>query len=88
MLKIGLCLVQGACKRDTRWDCTAESDPNGRGLTVDDSSTWMKYIRACEKAYLEKLIALCPDGVIAIDRSGRITLFNRTAETMTGVRAD
>ena len=44
-------------------------------------------IQTNEKAYLENLIALCPDGIIAIDRSGTITLFNRSAETLTGRRA-
>ncbi len=41
-------------------------------------------IQACEKAYLEKLVALCPDGIIAINRSGTITVFNQSAESLTG----
>ena len=44
-------------------------------------------IQACEKDYLENLIALCPDGIIAIDRSGTINLFNRSAEALTGINA-
>ncbi len=43
-----------------------------------------KSIQACEKEYLEKLVSLCPDGIIAIDRSGTITVFNRSAENLTG----
>ncbi len=44
-------------------------------------------IQACEKDYLENLIALCPDGIIAIDRSGTINLFNKSAEALTGLSA-
>lgn len=43
-----------------------------------------KAIQACEKGYLEELVALCPDGIIAIDRAGIITVFNRSAEVLTG----
>ncbi|MCP3950880.1 MAG: PAS domain S-box protein, partial [Desulfobacterales bacterium] len=46
-----------------------------------------KSIRACEKEYLEKLVELCPDGIIAIDRSGTITVFNQSAESLTGQTA-
>ena len=45
-------------------------------------------IRANEKEFLCNLVALCPDGVIAIDRSGLITIFNRAAEMLTGHSAD
>jgi diguanylate cyclase (GGDEF)-like protein/PAS domain S-box-containing protein len=44
-------------------------------------------IRACDKDYLEKLVELCPDGIIAIDRSGTITVFNQSAERLTGRNA-
>jgi len=44
-------------------------------------------IQVCEKEYLEKLVALCPDGIIAIDRSGIITVFNKSAEVLTGLDA-
>ncbi len=44
-------------------------------------------IQACEKDYLENLIALSPDGIIAINRSGIINLFNRSAEILTGFDA-
>ena len=43
-----------------------------------------EHIRACKKNYLESLVALCPDGIIAIDRNGKITIFNRSAEQLTG----
>ena len=45
-------------------------------------------IRSNEKEFLCNLVALCPDGVIAIDRSGLITIFNRAAELLTGHSAD
>ena len=41
-------------------------------------------IQSSEKEYLEKLVALCPDGIIAINRGGTITVFNRSAEVLTG----
>ncbi len=41
-------------------------------------------VRSNEKEFLCNLVALCPDGVIAIDRSGLITIFNRAAELLTG----
>jgi diguanylate cyclase (GGDEF)-like protein/PAS domain S-box-containing protein len=44
----------------------------------------LKYIQKDEKNYLINLIALCPDGVIAIDRPGTIIIFNRAAEMLTG----
>jgi len=40
-------------------------------------------IQACEKQYLEKLVELCPDGIVAIDRAGVITVFNQAAEKLT-----
>jgi len=48
----------------------------------------LQHIQANEKAFLVKLVALCPDGVIAINRSGLITIFNRAAEVLTGHSAE
>lgn len=45
-------------------------------------------IRSNEKEFLCNLVAVCPDGVIAVDRSGLITVFNRAAELLTGHSAD
>ncbi len=45
-------------------------------------------IRSNEKEFLCNLVTVCPDGVIAIDRSGLITVFNRAAELLTGHSAD
>ena len=48
----------------------------------------LQHIQTNEKEFLANLVALCPDGVIAIDRSGLITIFNRAAEVLTGYSAD
>jgi diguanylate cyclase (GGDEF)-like protein/PAS domain S-box-containing protein len=47
-----------------------------------------QHIHANETTFLVKLVALCPDGVIAINRSGLITIFNRAAEVLTGHSAE
>lgn len=44
----------------------------------------MAAIEALEWEHLQQLVALCPDGIIAVDRSGRIVLFNPAAESLTG----
>ena len=44
----------------------------------------LQHIQSNEKEFLVNLVALCPDGVIAINRSGLITIFNRAAEVLTG----
>jgi len=44
----------------------------------------LQHIQSNEKEFLVNLVTLCPDGVIAIDRSGLITIFNRAAEVLTG----
>ena len=48
----------------------------------------LQHIQSNEKEFLVNLVALCPDGVIAIDRSGLITIFNRAAEVLTGHSAE
>ncbi len=48
----------------------------------------LQHIQTNEKEILVNLVALCPDGVIAIDRSGLITIFNRAAEVLTGHSAE
>ena len=48
----------------------------------------LQHIEANEKEFLVNLVALCPDGVIAINRSGLITIFNRAAEALTGHSAE
>ena len=45
-------------------------------------------IQTNEKNFLVNLVALCPDGVIAVNRSGLITIFNRAAEVLTGHSAE
>ena len=48
----------------------------------------LQHIQANENEFLLKLVALCPDGVIAVNRSGLITIFNRAAEVLTGYSAE
>ena len=55
---------------------------------MPNKSTPQSCIGSNEKEFLCNLVALCPDGVIAIDRSGLITIFNRAAELLTGHSAD
>lgn len=53
-----------------------------------DEIVSLPHIQAHEKEFLIKIVALCPDGVIAIDRSGLITIFNHSAEVLTGYSAE
>ena len=46
-----------------------------------------QYMQICEKDYLRNLVTLCPDGIIAVDRAGLITLFNQAAEDLIGYKA-
>lgn len=36
---------------------------------------------------VQELVQLCPDGIIGVDRSGKITIFNAAAESLTGRQA-
>lgn len=38
-------------------------------------------------AAVQELVQLCPDGIIGVDRSGTITIFNTAAEKLTGLKA-
>ncbi len=40
-----------------------------------------------EKNFLDNLIALCPDGIIGVNRKGIIIIFNQAAEALTGYTA-
>lgn len=41
-----------------------------------------------EKDFLNKLISLCPDGIIGVNRQGKIIIFNRAAEELTLHKAE
>jgi len=43
----------------------------------------LQHIQTKEKDFLVNLVTFCPDGVIAVNRSGMITIFNRAAEVLT-----
>lgn len=55
---------------------------------MSEETISLQHIQSNEKEFLINLVALCPDGVIAITRSGLITIFNRAAEVLTGHSAD
>jgi diguanylate cyclase (GGDEF)-like protein/PAS domain S-box-containing protein len=46
-----------------------------------------QHMQICEEDYLRNLVTLCPDGIIVVDRSGMITLFNQAAEDLMGYEA-
>jgi diguanylate cyclase (GGDEF)-like protein/PAS domain S-box-containing protein len=48
----------------------------------------LQHMQTNEKDFLVNLVAFCPDGVIAVNRSGIITIFNRAAEVLTGHSAE
>lgn len=56
-------------------------------MSDESVTTESEHIRACNQNYLENLVTLCPDGIIAIDRKGTIMVFNHSAENLTGYRA-
>ena len=43
--------------------------------------------RAKDEATLEQLLALSGDGIVMLDRDGRVRLWNRAMERLTGVAA-
>lgn len=54
---------------------------------MSEKSISLDKIRTKEKEFLENLVVVCPDGVIAIDRNGLISIFNQAAEILTGFSA-
>ena len=40
------------------------------------------------KDFLDKLVMVCPDGIIGINREGVVIIFNGAAEKLTGLAAD
>ncbi|MBI9081999.1 MAG: sensor domain-containing diguanylate cyclase [Desulfobacterales bacterium] len=49
---------------------------------MNDSSLLLDHMEA-----VQELVQLCPDGIIGVDRSGKVTIFNFAAEKMTGRQA-
>ena len=40
------------------------------------------------KDFLDKLVLMCPDGIIGVNREGKVIIFNRAAERLTGLYAE
>ncbi len=55
---------------------------------MSEQSEGAQNMRICEKDYLRNLVTLCPDGIIAVDRSGLVTLFNQAAGDLIGYKAE
>jgi len=39
------------------------------------------------KDFLDKLVLMCPDGIIGVNREGTVIIFNEAAEKLTGLNA-
>ena len=52
-----------------------DKEMNGSSILLDQLSA------------VQELVQLCPDGIIGVDRSGQVTIFNAAAEKLTGRQA-
>ena len=75
--------LRGACGKleASMGGVNSELDETNRQLAVAVES------QQATLAYLESILAAIPSGVVVIDRNGRIALFNRSAEALTGFAA-
>jgi PAS domain S-box-containing protein len=58
---------------------------NQAGIAVKNAQLYAQVVLANE--YIENIIATIESGVVAMDAAGRVTMFNRAAETLTGLSA-
>jgi PAS domain S-box-containing protein len=58
---------------------------NQAGIAVRNAQLYAQVVLANE--YIENIVATINSGVVAIDPAGRVTMFNRTAEQLTGLAA-
>jgi PAS domain S-box-containing protein len=58
---------------------------NQAGIGIKNAQLYAEVVLAHE--YIENIVATINSGVVAVDASGRITLFNRAAEQLTGLTA-
>jgi signal transduction histidine kinase len=59
---------------------------NQAGIAVKNAQLYAEIVIANE--YVENIVATINSGVVAINAAGRVTLFNRAAEQLTGLAAD
>jgi PAS domain S-box-containing protein len=59
---------------------------NQAGIAVKNAQLYTEVVLARE--YVENIVATIESGVVAVDASGHIAMFNRAAEQLTGLRAD
>ena len=59
---------------------------NQAGIAVKNAQLYAEVVLANE--YVENIVATINSGVVAINSAGRVTLFNRAAEALTGMPAD
>jgi PAS domain S-box-containing protein len=59
---------------------------NQAGIAIKNARLYAQVVLANE--YIENIVATIESGVVAITSSGRIAMFNRAAERLTGLRAD
>ncbi len=59
---------------------------NQAGIAVKNAQLYAEVVLANE--YVENIVATINSGVVAVNAAGRVTLFNRAAEQLTGLTAD
>jgi PAS domain S-box-containing protein len=59
---------------------------NQAGIGIKNAQLYAEVVLAHE--YIENIVATINSGVVAVNANGRITLFNRAAEQLTGLTAD
>ena len=75
--------LKGACNRLAGSVQSVNSDVEADNRRLADALK----VHSETAAYLEEVVAGIPNGVIVVDREGRIVLFNRAAEVITGFSA-
>src|SRR2546428_11150737 len=60
--------------------------PNQAGVAVKNAQLYAQVVLANE--HLNNIVSTIESGVIAVDATGQVTLFNRAAELLTGLPAE
>src|SRR5262249_11727689 len=56
------------------------------GIAIKNAQLYTQVVLANE--YIENIVGTIESGVVAVDAGGRVTMFNRAAEQLTGLGAD